>query len=397
MELHSHHLILDVIASLGSLAFCLGSVISGTVGAVLGAKSARETNAANLAAARETNDLNLQMFDRARGAYGNSLLPDYFGKFEGQQLMTDTENYYAATKAALGDPWQQEFRYRTLRNQFTPQFNAANQTAADIWNGNITQERLNNLYKAPATAKGGGQQLTALSGASPRYSPDQRQLMSVAEARLNVPAQQRQAIQQSLQKTLNEIKSINTRQGFTGDSSFLQNRLFGARLGAGEQAAAAESQAILANANDARAIADSGIQLRLSNMDLPYQRAQQAIAFEQLPVEIMQTNQGRALRPFDFFRLGQTPFRYDQLPQGQSVPSAGQIALTGIGAANQQAGSYLLQRDLANRYAANPYANNNAQTGIDQNLAYSRLGAAGAYSYPDYVTNSGIDFGITDY
>lgn len=339
------------------------SVISGTVGAVLGAKSARETNAANLAAARETNDLNRQMFEQSRGASGNAFLPTYFGNFENQTLGVDARNYYQASKDALGDPWQQEFRYRTIRDQFTPQFNAANQTAADIWNGNITSQREAN------------------------FAP-------VGASRLKSAGQQRQAINEALNARLSEIKSLNNRQGFTGDSSFQQNRLFGATLGANEQAAAAQSAAELANAGDVRGIRDAGIQLRLSNMDLPYQRAQQAIAFEQLPVDIMQTNQSRALRPFDFFRMGQTPFRYDQLPQGQNIPSAGQIALTGIGGANQQVGSYLLQKNLAsqygNAYATNPFYASAAASGYGYQLPqnYGTLTAADQAGYLNSLANA---------
>ena len=174
--------------------FCvLQTVISGSVGAYLGSRNAAQQNAAMLAQARETNDLNRQMFDISRGAYGNAFLPNYFGKFEDQTLGVDARNYYQASKDALGDPWQQEFRYRQLRDQFSPDFKAANLTASDIWNGNITTQREANL--APVSA-----------------------------SRLKGATVQRQAISQALNDRLNEIKALNSRSGFTGTGSFVSQQ-----------------------------------------------------------------------------------------------------------------------------------------------------------------------------
>lgn len=316
------------------------SVISGTTGAILGANAQRQATAANLAAARETNDLNRQMFDMSRGAYGHAFLPDYFQNFEDQTLGVDARNYYQATKDALGDPWQQEFRARTLRNQYAPDFAAADKTASGIWNGDITRQREAN------------------------YAPS-------AAARTAGAAAKGQAINLALDKALNEIRAARMQGGFAGDSTFGRNRLLAATVGANQDVAKARTDAALANAQELQAIRDAGIQLRLSNLDLPYTRAQQAISFDQLPVDIMQSNAGRSLRPFEFFKMGTQPFRYDALPQVGAVPSAAQIALTGIGGANAQAGSYLLNRDLANRY-------NNPANYSGYNLPSNYYGLSGA-------------------
>jgi hypothetical protein len=311
-------LILATLFACGVALVLQGTILSGTLGAVLGADAQEDTAKKNLQAARETNDLNYRMFQEGRGSTGHAFLPTYFGDSE-RDIANDALGFYNQSKSLLGSPADQFARYRQALDRYNPIIDAATGTVEDVYNGNLTNNRLE--YLRP-----------------------------VNEARTNMARTRRESIFEALRERINALNADNARKGFSGTGSFAQNRLLGATIGARQGAAGEMSGAKLANAQDTRGVMDQGANLRLQMLDRPYQQATQALNLEMLPLNQVQANFSRALQPFEFFRMSPQGFRADPLPMQPYTPSAAQIALTGAGAANQQIGNYFAQQNMAKQY-----------------------------------------------
>ena len=292
------------------------SVISGTLGAILGSRAQRAQAEANLRAARETNEMNYRMFNEGRGATGHAFLPTYFGGKE-QQLAQDAMLNYDQMRAMMGSPEEQLRSYQAAMDQYQPMADAARGTLADVYNGNMTTARL--AYLDP-----------------------------VLQARTAQARGQQSAIGQGLAQTQNALAAANARKGFTGTGSFANNRLLAATTGARQAASGVLGAANLANAQDTRGVYDQGMETRLKLMDQPFQMAQGALNMKMQPMNQVQSNFSRSLQPFEFFKMGPQGFKADALPQTPFTGSAAQMALTGMGAANQQVGSFFANQAAAN-------------------------------------------------
>jgi len=202
------------------------SVISGTLGAILGSRAQRAQAEANLRAARETNEMNYRMFNEGRGATGHAFLPTYFGGKE-QQLAQDAMLNYDQMRAMMGSPEEQLRSYQAAMDQYQPMADAARGTLADVYNGNMTTARL--AYLDP-----------------------------VLQARTAQARGQQSAIGQGLAQTQNALAAANARKGFTGTGSFANNRLLAATTGARQAASGVLGAANLANAQDTRGVYDQG-------------------------------------------------------------------------------------------------------------------------------------------
>lgn len=330
--------------------------IGNTVAGLAGSRSQNKATKANLEAARELNAANYRIFQESRGATGNAFLPLYFGNQE-KQLGQDAMTFYNAGRNLFGTPAEQLLKYKQAIGEYQPMLDASRGTLADIFNGNLTDARLE--YFRP-----------------------------VGEARETVAATQKQGVLQGLQERLNALNADSARAGYTGTGSFGQNRLLNATIGARQQAAGLGAYANLENAMDRRGIQDQGANLKIASMDLPYQQAQQALNLEMLPMTQVQQNFSRSLAPFEFFRMGQGNFQYAPLPQVQAVPSAAQIGLTGAAAAANQLGSYYANRGAMNnaqQYQAGTYG-----TTLPSN--FSSLGSNYQGQYMNMLQNAqGVD------
>lgn len=302
----------------------------------MSANEQKRATRANQRMAEDTNAMNYRMYRESRGDGGNAFLPTYFGDFEDKMLADSAKEYFAASQYLLGNPWEQAGRYRETMAKYQPMMDASDRTIAGIYNGDLANER--RAYLAP-----------------------------VAQARLNAAGGQREAIKTGLQQTLNEMKAMQKQAGFSGTGSFAQNRMLNATIGANQQAALAQSNAGLQNAMDMRSIGDTDIAGRISAIDLPYNRAQQAVAFQEMPIDLMQSNFSRSVRPFEFFRLGQGQFRYDPLPM-QGANNVAAAGLAAVGAGNQQLAALLMQQQQ----------NQNLARQAEMNRTYANINAYGA-------------------
>lgn len=257
---------------------------------------------------QNTNDINRLSFMEGRGSTGNAILPIYGGGFEAG-LFGQLQGYNQAGQDFLGTPQAQLLQSQKTLTGFQPTINAANKTVQDIFNGGLTSQRLD--YQAP-----------------------------VNQARVALAQGQKQGFLQALSTRLNALEANSRRAGYTGTGSFAQNRLLGAGFGANQEAANVMGAANLANATDIAGIRNLGIQQQLSGLDLPYQQAQQALQFNQLPVSQLQANAQAMTKPFDFFRIAPASFRADQLPMIQPLQSPWAVAALQAGGIANSVGKW---------------------------------------------------------
>lgn len=188
--------------------------------------------------------------------------------------------------------------YQAQVGEFQPAFEQGNELVNNVASGEITDQML-------AEAK------------------------PVQDARIQLANMEKDAGITALQDKLNEIKAIQGRKGYSGDSTASQRLEFDARRKIGTDAARAIGGANLTNAQQTEQIQGQGRDLQLRSLDLPYNRARQSIDLSNLPTSAAQQRFQAALAPFQFFRTG--PGNFNVAPQApvSSVPSTGQILATG--------------------------------------------------------------------
>lgn len=285
------------------------SIVSGTVGGILGSKAQNKATEQNMRAAQETNALNYRLFQEGRGSTGSAFLPLYFGDQE-KLLGQDAVSFYNTSKDLLGNPADQAQRYKQITGGYMPMVDASRGTLADVFNGNLTNNRLG--YLQPVQA-----------------------------ARTNVAKAGAEGVLQALNERINALNASSAKKGYSGTGSFAQNRLLNATIPARQQAAGFMAMADLENAMDTRTVQDQGAQARLQYMDMPFQQAQQALNLEMMPLAQVQQNFSRQLQPFEFFRMGPQTFQADPLPM-VGADTTWPAVMNSIGNFNKQlAGLYL--------------------------------------------------------
>jgi hypothetical protein len=281
------------------------SFISGTVAAIEGKKAQDNASKKNQQNVRNTNKLNYRMFQESRGSKGNAILPLYFQTESGQPfektMAKDLVDYYNQYRYNPQD-------YQDILEKYSPLFDSADNAAAGIFNGGTTNELLSNLEPVAAAR-------TALS---------------------------RQSALDALNRTLSEIDAANAAKGYTGDSLTANRLRFDARRAAGD----ASGNATLQNLQDAKQIKDAGVTLRLQNLGLPLQMAQQRGQILSLPQDLAGAAISRRLQPFQFFNIGTQAFQNQNAPEVKASPSALQLAAMSAG----QLGGTLLNGYLQGRF-----------------------------------------------
>ncbi len=290
----------------------LQSILSGTLGAVLGSNAqsdATNQNAANIAA---TNQLNYQMFLQGRGSEGSAILPLYAKDANGNliepELFNDTMGVYDATGALTPD-------YQKVLAPAQAAAAGADQTAANIFNGGFQTQELNNLQP-------------------------------VAQARTDAAVAQKSSTLEALQQTLNNIKAIQAGKGYSGDSFGNQLLKFSATRDANNQGANLLSQANLANATDVNRIKANNINRAIANVNLPGQIASQDVALADAPSNALLARQQQRLGLFSGFRIAPGAFTAQNMPTVQPN-SAAFSALSAAGAAGSNLGAAYLKNPNA--------------------------------------------------
>jgi len=283
-----------------------------------------DANDQNEANAQADRLMNKAMFDESRGSKGSAFLPIYAKDSSGNPveplIFDDTMDLYNFWNNST--PEEQAAKYRTAIQRYQLAQAGADKTANSIFDGSLVNEVLD--ANAP-----------------------------VEKARLEVAASRKNAGIEALQKTLNSIKALQAKRGFTGDS--FGNRLLSTSVmrDVNTQAATDLGEANLANATDQAQIRKNGAALRVSNLNLPYTMARQAADMADLPENLALDQNNRRLQVFAPFRIGTSTFKYDPLPQVTPVAGIGQIAAqAGAGLAgslgNVAASNYLANQNFKN-------------------------------------------------
>lgn len=315
---------------MGCIAGAAVAAVAAGGAAAMQAESSRKAASQQREAVRDANALEYQRFQEARGSTGSAVLPIYAKELEAKAY----QNAFDAFEANSAVPAAKlKTQYQGIVDAQMPSVAAGNEVIAGIFNGDITQDRLDAL--APVIA-----------------------------ARTDMSLAQKAQILQAMQEEKNRIAAADARKGYSGGGSVSNNAMLQATIGARQQAAMAEAIANLQNEEAKRAVVDAGTDLKIKSIDLPVQRANQLIALQQSPSVAVAKQAETAMAPLAFFNIGPgTPpsVRVEQYPD---LPSTGAVAL---GAVSQAAGAY-----------GNYKAYNNAASGF----AGSRVGAAG-YQTPD--------------
>lgn len=343
------------------------TVLSGTLGAVLSSNQQQQDTSRQRRSAREANQANFwfQQVNRGAPMPGHipgigylppsiagktaTFLPYYFNDYE-KQLAAAAQRVFESTGTADEAATMDE--YRRLIAPLEAAGQSAAGTVGDLYSGKMLDERLGE--QAP-----------------------------VSEGRIQLANAKKNAGLEALQATLNNIKTIQGKRGFTGDSLANQRMRFDATRGIFTQGALDTASANLANASEVRGIQESNRTNRLSGLNLPVSTAQNLLTMREQPGEAVQTAFNRRLQPFQFFRLGSNPFQVNPLPTGGSV-NPWQIAAAGAGATGRQAlEAYLKYRNTPRTETGNIGAGpqyGGYDSGANEYGPYDSYGA-GTYNY----------------
>lgn len=293
------------------------SIVSGTIAAINQKKSASQANRTNRKLAQQANQSNFILdlvkrglpmpasidgLDVPEGAAGvsSALLPFYMAQQEKQlsDYASGAFNDLSSPEVmgSIGD-------FQTTANRYQPAIDAGRDVVNGIYNGDITNEEL--------------------SLARP-----------VAEARMGVA---KDAGLESLRETLNSIKAIQARRGFSGDSTASNRLNFDARRKVAMDVAGAG----LTNAMEERSIRQGGINRRIAGLDMPLSQANREFALGDLPSRTLRSRLESNISVFNPFRTGGGFQRVEAAPREEAVPNTMGIIAAGMGSANQNAGQIL--------------------------------------------------------
>lgn len=338
------------------------SIISGTVGAALGADEQRHATNVNADNARATNDLNLQMFREGRGQGGSAILPLYAKDSAGNpfeaQWFQDALRTYQSTSAP---PEARLAAYRQIISASRPAAESANATVGNIFDGGLLRQEQNNLAPVLATRNESAKVKSA----------------SWLDA---------------LRDTLGQIDTTMGRKGFTGDSMVKNILNFNARQRYYGSVADTTADANMRNAMDVFGQKQGDITRRLASLNLPYTQAQQNVQLYDLPERATLDSTAQRNNLLSQFRIAPNAFQYQSLPKVDANVNPFQIAANNIGGAGQQVGNFFANQALIK--SLTPTVTQAAAASPSFTGAGSLAYGNAAEAAPSFTTGaSGIDWG----
>lgn len=297
------------------------------------ASAQRDASRRNRQSMADTNRANLMLDLFRRGAplsgpdipddlqgAQSALLPYYFGDAESRSAKNAVA-LYDAINQAFGSPSQEMSNYEAIISRYGPAILQNRELVNALASGRLTEDMLS-------------------------------ESQPVFDARMGGVEKRRNASLEALQATLNEIDAIQAGKGYSGDTVGSRSLRFEGRRRIGLQSADDLSRAMLENALEKRAIQEQGRNLRLNNLNLPSTLAQSEIGMKQLPAQAAANRLALAMKPFDFYRVGNNFSGYQPLPQVQPVASTGQLVSQGVATGANTLNTYLLNRQLQQQVAA---------------------------------------------
>lgn len=263
-------------------------------GSACAADAQEDANAQTIQQQKLDREQQLQLYRESRGSTGHAFLPYYLGSAEAN-LGADAGARYLQMNQNAGSVKDEAARLAESVNAMRPAFDAGTGLVNNIFSGELTNQRLANA--AP-----------------------------VAAARTSVAKAGAEGVYSGLMERLNKLKADRARSGFSGTSSFQQNRLAQATIAANQEAARQVAMARLENELQAQNIKDSGIDLAVRSLDVPIARARQAAQFQTLPDEALVGAFRTRMGVYEPFRIGTAPpQQLSPLSPVTAVPPMGQI------------------------------------------------------------------------
>lgn len=343
-------------AEIWSAAIVAAGVVAGGAISASGANSAANTAAnANAANVASTNQTNLDLFNASRGAINpatgtaNSILPDYFGNNESTMANDAFSQYQNLLASGQGVQGQIQGNVNSLN----PSLNQNLQQIANIYNGQALNAQLG--YAAPT------------------YAANLNLAQTTGQGYQQIAAANSNAIGTGLSSTLNQINAQNAAKGFLGGSSFNNNRLAGATIGAQQQAAVGTaqanaqagqlmSQAQYANSLDTRQLQQQNLSAQQNGAALSSGLTNAASIYS-LPSQASANIYTNAQSPLNFFKINPQSTSVQNAPTVYPTLSNGQIggqalsSLAGSPAASSLLGSLFGSSSSGGQ---NAYQNNQA-------------------------------------
>lgn len=292
-------------------ALAVGAVLAGAGGALSAkgaAKAQNKAQAENDARWSADQQYNYDRWRESRGEGGYAFMPLYANTAGGEPiepaLWADALKVYDAAKANMS-PGQAMEIFNTITGQWEPTQKAAEQVAANIFSGEMERKQLE----------------------------DARPVMA---ARTEMAEARKSAGLEALQQQLNEIRAIQKKKGFEGDSFGSNLMKFNARRSILTDSALAKAGANLENAVDERGIKTGILNTQLGSLSLPGQMATSAATFKTLPEVLALQRQAGLINSLKApFAIGTSePFKRGAAPTVQPVENGKMIwgsALSGAG------------------------------------------------------------------
>lgn len=263
-------------------------------GSMCAADAQEDANAQTIQQQKLDREQQLALYRESRGATGHAFLPYYLGSAEAN-LGADASARYLQMNQNAGSVKDEAARLRESVDAMRPAFDAGTGLVGDIFSGDLTNQRLANA--AP-----------------------------VAAARTSAAQAGAEGVYAGLMERINKMKAERARAGFSGSSSFQDNRLAQATIAARQEAARQVAQARLDNELAAQGIKESGIDLAVRSLDVPMARARQAAQFDMLPDEALVSAFKTRMGVYEPFRIGTAPpQQLSPLSPVTAVPPMGQI------------------------------------------------------------------------
>lgn len=327
------------------------TLISGLAGAIMQHDSNREAANKQRDSVRETNALNYKMFREARGEGGNAILPLYADPGTEEALLRSAVSAFNA--ATEEDPSALMARYQAIIDSSMPTVRAGDNFVSSIYSGGLEKD--------------------LLADAAP-----------VEAARLALADTQAQGIDVALSEERNRIAAEDAAKGYTGGSSFVNNRMLESTLNARNAAAASKAGAKLENEMGTAGIKANMKDLQLKSLGLPFERANAEINLRESPTNAVINRVTNAQAPLNFFRIAPGNPPQAQAAQYPAMPSVGAIIAQAGGQLGNTVAQYYLQKNLATqagtdaaREAAKQAAVNKAAEGAASSAASSSASSGG--------------------
>jgi hypothetical protein len=282
-----------------------GGLLAAPFKAFAARDATKAVNAANRKAAEQQEAINKWRMQQWMEQFGEGGAPVFLPRYardEEQQMFREGMDIFDAT---YRDPQEQRAAYERIQSMYMP---FMEQQVGDIMTGKTTEDRLG--YLAPVT-----------------------------EARLTQADVAEQAMQQAIEKRLQDLAVQQRAAGFGGAGTAAQRQMLQAQFGATQQSAAERAAAGAQNAMDTRAVQEGELERRISTAAQAPQLVQAAAGIESLPTQAMTQDYLSRLQMFQPYHVqrGQAP---PQLTAHDYQPEiSGKTAmLSSIGGALQNLG-----------------------------------------------------------